>query len=82
VSAYFRRYQPHIQPYGFLPERPELLNVREEIEAEHKPGGASAAPTVDANQPAIDPDTKRVRTHTCQQKVAFETSVPPCMEAA
>lgn len=64
MSAYFRRYQPHIQPYGFLPERPELLNVREEIEAEHKPGGPPSAPPVDAIQPAIDPDTKRVGTHT------------------
>lgn len=56
VSAYFSQYQPGVTPYGFLPERPELLTVREEIEAEHKAGGKN-----DSGKSAVDPDIKRVR---------------------
>ncbi len=35
VSQYFARFQPEAVPYGFLPELPQLLTVREEIDAEH-----------------------------------------------
>lgn len=35
MSQYFSRYQPETVPYGFLPELPDLLTVREEIDAEH-----------------------------------------------
>lgn len=35
VTQYFVRFQPESVPYGFLPELPELLTVREEIDQEH-----------------------------------------------
>jgi hypothetical protein len=51
VTAYFARFQPSVRPYGFIPEVPSLVEVRDQMEAEHAAGQLAAA----------DPEAERLQ---------------------